>query len=245
MTLKRFFSSVSFPVVTLVVLATPAGAEDYAMRVDPNGDIGIGTESPVAPLHVKRDDGTARLLVQESSGALGTRNLLELENNGPSRYIWRNSNTGAQWIFVGPSQNGSFILTDSGDGVVEFVLEGTGNLILAGSLTTGGPTCNAGCDEVFSPATKVESIVEHAASMWESSYLPAVGATASTEPMNLSEKMGGVINELEKAHIYIERLHERLQTAQDEEGSKDVRIATLEQRLARLESMLTADRGTH
>jgi len=38
------------------------------------------------------------------------------------------------------------------------------------------------------------------------------------------EKMGGMLNELEKAHIYIEQLHQKL--------------ANQEDRLSRLESML-------
>ena len=135
-------------------------------------------------------------------------------------------------MFAGPGQNGSFILTDSGDAVVEFVLGPTGNIWISGTLTTGGPSCGGGCDELFSPAGEVESIEEHAASMWQNSHLPAVGPTAPGVPMNLSKKVGGLINELEKAHIYIERLHERL-------GDEESRNDALENRLARLEAMLT------
>jgi len=34
--------------------------------------------------------------------------------------------------------------------------------------------------------------------------------------MNLSEKTGGILNELEKAHIYIEQLHLRLEKLEAE-----------------------------
>ena len=116
------------------------------------------------------------------------------------------------------------------------VIANTGDMSVRGTLTTGGPTCGGGCDELFSPAGEVESIEEHAASMWENSHLPAVGPTSPGQPMNVSEKVGGLINELEKAHIYIERLNEQ---AKD----KDQRIGELEQRLTRLEAFLGAQTG--
>lgn len=46
--------------------------------------------------------------------------------------------------------------------------------------------------------------------MWVHRHLPAVGPTAEGEPFNVTEKSGGMLNELEKAHIYIEQLHHRL-----------------------------------
>ncbi len=45
--------------------------------------------------------------------------------------------------------------------------------------------------------------------MWENSYLPGVGPTPENAPMNLSRKTGAILNELEKAHIYIAQLDQR------------------------------------
>lgn len=47
--------------------------------------------------------------------------------------------------------------------------------------------------------------------MWVHRHLPAVGPTAEGEPFNVTEKSGGMLNELEKAHIYIELQHGRCQ----------------------------------
>jgi hypothetical protein len=79
--------------------------------------------------------------------------------------------------------------------------------------------------------------------MWENRHLPAVGPTPEGTPIafNVHQRHFGVLNELEKAHIYIERLHERVKTGEAEASRKDVRIADLEQRLARLESALATD----
>ena len=63
--------------------------------------------------------------------------------------------------------------------------------------------------------------------MWENGHLPAVGPTLPGQPMNVSEKMGAVLNELEHAHIYIEELHA-------EQAAANARIARLEAALQAL-----------
>ena len=101
-------------------------------------------------------------------------------------------------------------------------------------------------DGVFQPGYEIESIEEHAELMWRRSHLPAIGPTPDGEsvPLSLGKRHQAVLNELEKAHIYIERLHERLK-------EKDQRIGKLEQRhdekdaefarrLSRLEALLGA-----
>ena len=88
--------------------------------------------------------------------------------------------------------------------------------ISAAGIVTQGPTCNPGpCDGVFRPDIyQVESIDEHAAYMWKNKHLWAVGATGPDKPFNLTEKTAGILHELEKAHIYIEQLHKRLQAVE-------------------------------
>ena len=67
--------------------------------------------------------------------------------------------------------------------------------------------------------------------MWQNSYLPAVGPTEEGQPFNLSDKTERMLNEMEKAHIYIDQLNVAL-------NEKDSRISDLEARLARLEALL-------
>ena len=45
--------------------------------------------------------------------------------------------------------------------------------------------------------------------MFADRHLPAVGPTSPDEDINLTEHMGNVLNELEKAHIYIAQLNEQ------------------------------------
>ena len=67
--------------------------------------------------------------------------------------------------------------------------------------------------------------------MWEKGHLPAVGATLPGQPMNVSEKMGAMLNELEHAHIYIAELEARDRQRAEEN-------ARLVQRISRIEAAL-------
>ena len=110
-----------------------------------------------------------------------------------------------------------------------------GKLVINGSEVTP--------DYVFEPDYPLESIDEHAELMWENRHLPSLPGAAKNEKegVNIVQHQFGVLQELEKAHIYIERLHERLKTLQSEGSRKDDRIDEFEQRLAQLESLLTGE----
>ena len=58
--------------------------------------------------------------------------------------------------------------------------------------------------------TAVESIEAHSEYMWANQHLWGVGPTPEGAPINLTNKTTGILHELEKAHIYIEQLHQRL-----------------------------------
>ena len=232
---------------TKLPLSIRVGAPTDSLFIAADGDVGLGTGSPSAPLHVKRSDGTARLLVEETSGALASRTVLELRNNGNPRIDLVDSNSGVTWRYESVGGGGSFRFFRVGSPIALGV-GAAGNVTVAGTMTTGGPQCGGGCDFVFDPNYELESIEQHAASMWENSHLPAVGPTGSSQSINLTEKVGGLINELEKAHIYIERLHEQ---GKERAKKKDKRIRELEQhlverdtefarRLSRLETLLGA-----
>ena len=179
------------------------GAPTSSIFVAADGDIGLGTESPTAALHVLR-----------ASGAADT--LLELQNNKNPVLRFNNTNIGDQWQF---SAGNSFLIQDV-DGATTnnvFTLTEAGDLTLTGDLTTGGSgACNAGCDRVFSDDYDLLTIEEHADQMWANSYLPNVGPTPEDAPFNVSEKVGRILNELEHAHIYIAQLEERLSTLEAE-----------------------------
>ena len=184
-------------------------AADDAIHVTSTGDVGFGTDAPTAAIELARADGSAQILVSEANATAAQRTLFKLQNNGNTNFAVLNMETGVEWAFVN-SKLESFRVSRQGSGQVEMELFENGDLEITGELTTAGSTCGGGCDLVFSEESNIETIEEHASEMWANSYLPAVGPTIENAPINLSEKTGGMLNELEKAHIYIEQLHQRL-----------------------------------
>jgi len=188
------------------------------------GYIGMNKPTPTAPLHVARSDGLARILVEETNGTQGPRDLFEIKNNGNPEFRMSNSGNGNSWLF---SAGVRFVVKNNA-GIWVSRITSTGDMEITGSLTTTGGTCGGGgCDLVFQPETQIESIEEHAASMWTNRYLPAVGPTLENAPFNLTEKTGGMLNELEKAHIYIEQLNKRL-AEQDQRHEASIEQLKLE-----------------
>ena len=110
------------------------GAPTSAIDIAANGDVGVGTDSPEASVHVKRTDGSAGLFIEEVSSTVATRNLLELENNGVPRLKMRNANTDSTW-FTEVTKRGEYSIRQKN--TVEFKLDASGNLEIIGTLRQG------------------------------------------------------------------------------------------------------------
>ncbi len=203
------------------------------MMMDVGGNVGFGTTIPMFPLHVVRSSGDATIQAQSTGSGNAMLNVVATGTGQPGFHFLHGS-SGNFWDFRAGGA-GNTILNANG-GAVEFTFFSNGNLLMNGTLTTGGPACSGGCDAVFTPGFQIESIEEHARAMWEMGHLPAVGPTEPGEPFNVTEKLGGVLNEIEKAHIYIEQLHRRL-------ADKDEQIADLEARVERIEALLSGPPG--
>ena len=186
-----------------------AGAPSSSFAIGSDGNVGIGTNSPDAPLEVNDNETFSYFRITAENASV---------------------NQSVDITFTeGPLGTGEmrYNIVD-GDGP-EMRLNADGDMVLDGTLTTGGPTCDTGCDAVFDAGFPRLSVTDHAALMWENGHLPAVGPTLPGAPMNVSEKVGAMLNELEHAHIYIEQLH-------DEARVRDAVIADLVARLEAVEA---------
>ena len=199
------------------------GAPEDALYIANDGQIGIGNASPQAALHIEAQGGRANILLDggTSSSPTGSswdftvRNsdgefaINDMSTTGGD-FIFRTADNGANtpWEFVHRADNGFGINTASSVGG-DFILSNSGDLRILGTITSGGPTCSSGCDAVFNEDYDLPSIEDHAEAMFADRHLPAVGPTSPDEDINLTEHMGNVLNELEKAHIYIAQLNEQ------------------------------------
>ena len=221
-------------------------APTNTLYVDSNGEIGLGTSNPAASLDVASNGASGAPDIRVSSsaptgapgidvvatGANGApnisvtydnttkekRNLLTLTNYGNPQISMVNTNNANSWIM---GAGNGFVIehTTSGTRVADW--DTTGNLVIPGSITTGGGTCGGGCDLVFTEDYDLPTIAEHTEAMWENGFLPNVGPTIENEPFNVSDKVGRMLNELETAHIYIAELHGRLEAVESELAARD------------------------
>jgi hypothetical protein len=108
-------------------------APSNSIVIEGSGEVGIGTDSPSAPLHVDRVDGTAKILVREGAPTLEERSLLELENPGPPRIAFRNTDPNAaaplEWD-VGMSDGAGFSLSRTGTDGEELLITPTGRVMI-------------------------------------------------------------------------------------------------------------------
>ncbi|MCP4202550.1 MAG: hypothetical protein GY769_11520, partial [bacterium] len=127
------------------------GAPTSSIFIDVPGDVGIGTSSPDAPLHVLRSNGEASILVEETNGTADRRELFKITNNGPTEFKITNTNAGASgnWDFT-VEDDGTFRIGRAGPGVNEVIVASGGDVTIAGEITTSG-SCSIGCDRVFTP----------------------------------------------------------------------------------------------
>ncbi|QGX96792.1 hypothetical protein EI983_00290 (plasmid) [Roseovarius faecimaris] len=220
-----------------------AGAPSSALQISSDGNIGAGTSLPGVGLHVSKSNGTGAILIEETSP--GTLGQMTLRNNGITFFrledtsIAAGDNTGRAWNFQ--NQAGTFRITTApgGPGEIEMIMTPAGDMTIKGQLTTGGGTCGGGCDAVFRDDYDLPTIAEHAAEMFALGHLPNVGPTVENAPINVSDKLGRMLNALEYAHIYIAQQQEVIdaqQRAIDDMKTAHAReIAALADRLTALE----------
>ena len=204
-----------------------------------NGDVGIGTAAPLGNLDINSGAADTVLLLNNTSAQW------ELKSKASTgRLNFKNLTDGGVPFKLGPSAVNSLLSVGTmADDLVEVrgELMVEGDVDVTGTLTTGGPTCGGGCDAVFDEDYDLPSIEQHAQAMFAAKHLPAVGPTKPLEPINLSERMGTMLNELEKAHIYISELNNEKRTLEakvEKLQSLESKLAEQEARLVKLETLV-------
>jgi hypothetical protein len=234
------------------------GAPTSSLDIAANGDVGIGTSSPDEKLHVFEDTNANTFAVVENSNtgtdaagvlrAASNTAIVNFQAHGSGRTISRFGETLGGW---------SELLQASGNGLIVGTLGAT-PLILGTNqanvleITAAGTVLYLGSpvhpDYVFEPDYELESIEEHAAYMWENKHLPAVGPGRYAEDgraiHELGESRAGILEELEKAHIYIDQLNDQLKTKDEQVEQLEVRLEDRDQALTELaERLARLERG--
>jgi hypothetical protein len=121
--------------------------------------------------------------------------------------------------------------------LLEIAVSATDTIDITGHLVINGTDITP--DFVFDPGYELESIEEHSALMWGHRHLPALAPARVDEQgrhaIDVGARSQGVVEELEKAHIYIEQLHERLEQSESELETLRATVRALGERLDELE----------
>jgi hypothetical protein len=144
------------------------------------------------------------------------------KSNHPGAFVWSGANNTPGADSVSSTASNQFIIYATG-GVGIGANTPKGQLDVNGSIYQRGSQLHA--DYVFHPDYKLESIEEHTEFMWTNKHLKAIPKMqldeSGDEIVEVGSHRRGIVEELEKAHIYIDELL--------------IRIKNLETRLTKLE----------
>ncbi|HJU40262.1 MAG TPA: tail fiber domain-containing protein [Tahibacter sp.] len=212
------------------------GAPTSSLDIASTGNVGVGTASPSVKLHVTNSDGTTQALISETSTTATGRDLLRLENNGPTRMRLKNMATGNEWSIN--AHDSDLRLTLAGAAVPSMTIFQNGNVTIAGTLTQNS---DRNSKENFKPLDHkalLEKIARLDITEWnfksEAASVRHIGPMAQDFRMvfGLGER-DDRIAPLDTSGVALAAV----QGLQQEIAVRDARIADLEARLDRLDKM--------
>ena len=137
------------------------GAPTSSLDIAANGDVGLGTPTPEAPLDVQRGNGTAKVRVAETNGTTELRELVALINNGPSTIRFQNSSGGAHPVWLAGTDDADDYLLDT-DGSTVAPLR----VSSAGGLYSGADPAQRTDVQQVDPATVLNQIASLPLHTW-------------------------------------------------------------------------------
>lgn len=229
------------------------GAPTSSLDIAASGKVGISIGSPEGALHIANNgdqwssfNNGSNLIIKEETGATARNpaiGIFDSANANP----WAIVNNGGGLRFsqmpalgntaTAPTER---VIFDASGNVGIGTLTPGGKLDVNGSIFQRGGVLHA--DYVFEPTYMLESIEDHANFMWSYKHLPAIGARQvdeqGREVLEIGTRMRGMLEEIEKAHIYISELNEKIKNKEDQLTKLQRQNAELSERLARIEALL-------
>ncbi|RDD64393.1 hypothetical protein DU478_20570 [Thalassococcus profundi] len=213
------------------------------------GDIGMGTLTPTAPLHLQRTNGTAEVLVENTTASpAGARGLFTMRNNGGSFFTLDNTDAGTTWFFTHENASPNrFIIADAVADGPEFTLTAGGDVTIPGNFISGNTTLNVP-DYVFEDGYALRPLSEVAAFIGTNRHLPEVPSAAeiAAQGLDMTDMQMRLLKKVEELTLYtleqqeiIDTQKRRLQAQEAETADLRAELAALrglDARLARLEA---------
>ena len=229
-------------------------APTSSIEIDDTGNVGFGLSNASAPIHVRRTDGTARVLIQEANGTQAVREMLRLENNGGSYFTINNTQSGRDWYFTHENNvGGRFIINASTSPADGLFLSPNGNMTIGGTLTENSDKNAKMAIEPVDEAAILDKVAALPVSAW--SYKDDAPGIRHIGPMaqdfhaafglGHTDKGIATLDTSGVALASIKALHDELEEARDHIARQKDEILRLEvekvdqsQRLARVETQM-------
>jgi len=210
--------------IALIMLASGESAHAAdALFIDDAGNVGLGTNTPLAPLHL-----------QQSTASAGE--LVRFTNNGGLYFTLENTATGNSWYFVHENNPaGRFIITSSAHSGPVFGLSNHGDLTVSGSITTATETYP---DYVFSDNYDLMPLDELAVFIDREKHLPKIPTHAEVKRsggVNLGDMQVRLLEKVEELMLYTIQQNSQLVELSNENAILKQQVNILAQRLESVE----------
>ena len=191
-----------------------AGVADSMLVLNRDDQIGIGTRSPAARLHVANalagavDDFAVSTSGNVGIGVTNPQQAVHIQTSSQDTDRIRFED-GDRWE-LGSGAGDTLVIDDGHGDPVEVTIDQSGTMTLAGSLVTGGGgACDPGPCTARSPTMRWSRSRSTPPTCGVTATCGGVGPTPGRRAIDLTRKTTGILHELEKAHIYIEQLNDR------------------------------------
>ncbi len=223
-------------------------APTNSLYINTDGNVGLMDSSPDAALNVERNNGTAQILVEETTSTVGAYTLMNLITTGSGnvrpRFTMTHSGTtggATSWNFDILNATGNFAIIRGGGGP-QFTFESTtgnlaitggttGNVSIPGNFISNGMTLTVP-DFVFADDYELMPLDEVKAFIEKESHLPEVPSAkqVKAEGLNITDMQLKLLQKVEELTLYTLDQHDTIRTQQD----------TIQQLMERLETLESA-----
>lgn len=240
-----------------IVLGAIPGVNDEG-DLNEYADVAIGTTTPLAPLHIFRDNDAQEFVYLESdlAGPPRDRAMMRLVNRGGIRFQFDNEVLGTAWRFqAATGGNDAFEVTKVGSGEIEFRVDDAGNATLAGMLFENSDRNAKTNIETINPDEVLAKLAELPISEWEYKDSPgqrhvgpmaqdfraAFGLGANDTSLATIDTSGVALASVKALNLKLETISEQNRQLAKENTELQARVSQLEAlnaKVSRLESML-------